>query len=143
MADRITKTQRSLNMTRIRGANTSIEVKVRKYLFHLGYRYRKNYKILPGKPDIYLRKYNTVIFINGCFWHHHKNCRFAYEPKTNIEFWDRKFETNIINDDRNKKELRRMGYHVITVWECKLKENFNNEMNRVIRVLNMNKEIDC
>lgn len=122
-------------MSHIRGANTTIEILVRKYLFGNGFRFRKNDKKLPGKPDVVLQKYKTVIFINGCFWHHHKNCKLAYIPKTNTDFWMNKFERNIRNDKKHSLELRKMGYHVITIWECKLRENFEREMSRVIRLL--------
>ena len=98
MADRITEEQRSWNMGQIKGKDTSIEIIVRKYLFHHGFRYRKNVTTLPGKPDILLPKYKTVIFVNGCFWHHHYGCKLAYIPKTNIEYWIDKFNTNIEND---------------------------------------------
>ena len=91
MADIKSVEQRSRNMSRIKGKDTSIEKKVREYLFKRGFRYRKNYKALPGKPDLYLKKYKTTVFINGCFWHHHKNCKFAYIPKSNVDFWTNKF----------------------------------------------------
>ena len=105
-------------------------------MFGHGFRFRKNDKKLPGKPDVVLKKYKTVIFINGCFWHHHKNCKLAYIPKTNTDFWVNKFAKNIMNDKRHSRELRKMGYHVITVWECLLQKDFKREMNRVIRLLN-------
>ena len=111
-------------MSHIHGTETTLEVKVRKYLFSYGFRYRKNDKKLPGKPDIVLKKYNAVIFINGCFWHHHENCKYAYIPKTNTVFWKNKFEKNMINDKKNSEKLTNMGFQVLTVWECKLKENF-------------------
>lgn len=119
-------------MSHIHGTETTLEVKVRKYLFSYGFRYRKNDKKLPGKPDIVLKKYNAVIFINGCFWHHHENCKYAYIPKTNTVFWKNKFEKNMINDKKNSEKLTNMGFQVLTVWECKLKENFYEEMNMVI-----------
>ncbi|MCF0115816.1 MAG: DNA mismatch endonuclease Vsr, partial [Erysipelotrichaceae bacterium] len=87
MADKFTKDQRSRNMSHIRGKDTSIEVKVRKYLFSKGFRYRKNVKTLPGTPDIVLPKYRTVIFVNGCFWHRHEGCKLATTPSTNESFW--------------------------------------------------------
>ena len=135
MADIKSIEQRSRNMSQIKGKDTSIEKKVRKYLFKRGFRYRKNDKKLPGKPDIVLRKYNAVVFINGCFWHHHKNCKLAYMPKSNVEFWTNKFEKNRKNDRKNSQKLRRIGYHVITVWECKLKKDFNKELKRVMNLL--------
>ena len=132
MADRITEEQRSWNMGQIKGNDTSIEIIVRKYLFHHGFRYRKNVTTLPGKPDILLPKYKTVIFVNGCFWHHHYGCKLAYIPKTNIEYWIDKFNTNIENDIKHEKELKQMGYKVITVWECELKECFEYRMTELM-----------
>ena len=132
MADRITEEQRSWNMGQIKGKDTSIEIIVRKYLFHHGFRYRKNVTTLPGKPDILLPKYKTVIFVNGCFWHHHYGCKLAYIPKTNIEYWIDKFNTNIENDIKHDKELKQMGYKVITVWECELKECFEYRMTELM-----------
>ena len=136
MADRITIKQRSTNMSHIHGTDTSLEIMVRRYLFSQGFRYRKNDKKLPGKPDIVLKKYRTAIFVNGCFWHHHDNCKLAYVPKSNTYYWVKKFERNIANDEEHIKELRKAGYHVITVWECQLKSNFEKEMNSVIVQLN-------
>lgn len=135
MSDRISKEQRSLNMSHIRGTETSLEIMVRKNLFKNGYRFRKNVKHLPGKPDIVLHKYNSVIFVNGCFWHHHSNCKLAYIPKSNTDFWMNKFERNMKNDRKHTRELRKMGYHVITIWECRLKKNFDGEMKRVTGLL--------
>ena len=132
MADRITEEQRSWNMGQIKGKDTSIEIIVRKYLFHHGFRYRKNVTTLPGKPDILLPKYKTVIFVNGCFWHHHYGCKLAYIPKTNIEYWIDKFNTNIENDIKHEKELKQMGYKVITVWDCELKECFEYRMTELM-----------
>lgn len=129
MADRITKEQRSLNMSQIRSKDTSIEIMVRKSLFNNGFRYRKNVSRLPGKPDIVLPKYKTAIFVNGCFFHHHKNCRLAYTPKSNTDYWINKFDRNNVNDIGNKKLLEQLGYHVITVWECEIKNDFENRMN--------------
>ena len=111
-------------MSRIRSKDTSPEVSVRSYLFKRGFRFRKNVKTLPGKPDIVLPKYKAVIFINGCFWHHHENCRLAATPKSRTEFWLTKFEKNISNDKRNCQQLEASGWKVITVWECELKKDF-------------------
>ncbi len=129
--DNLTKEQRHLNMSHIRSKNTSIEVKVRKYLFSKGFRYRINVKTLPGKPDIVLKKYNTVIFINGCFWHRH-GCKLSTMPKTNQEFWLKKFETNVSNDEENYKKLRNEGWNVEILWECELKDDFEMVMNQLI-----------
>ena len=140
--DRLTKDNRSKNMSHIHGTETSLEIIVRKKLFKEGFRYRKNVKELPGKPDIVLKKYKTVIFINGCFWHRHKNCKYATIPKTNTDFWKKKLERNAENDKKHIKELRKMGYHVIIIWGCRIKKDFNKEMNRVCRLLTKNGEIE-
>ena len=132
MADRITKEQRSLNMSHIRSKDTSIEIMVRKSLFNNGFRYRKNVTRLPGKPDIVLPKYKTAIFVNGCFFHRHKNCRLATMPKSNVDYWTSKFDRNIANDIKNKELLEKMGYKVITVWECELKECFEYRMTELM-----------
>ena len=115
------KKTRRYNMTRIKGKNTKPEEQVRKYLFAKGFRYRKNYSVLPGTPDIVLPKYKTVIFVNGCFWHGHKGCRYFVIPKTNTEFWVNKIETNIQRDHNKARQLEELGWRVIVVWECNLK----------------------
>ncbi|MGN1277762.1 MAG: very short patch repair endonuclease [Floccifex sp.] len=132
MTDRISNEHRSWNMSRIKNKNTSIEEKVRKYLYKQGYRYRKNVENLPGKPDIFLAKYNTAIFVNGCFWHHHYKCKLAYVPKSKTDFWINKFEVNIQNDIKHQLELQHMGYNVITIWECELIECFEYRMTKLI-----------
>ena len=134
--DRISADQRSLIMSHIRGKDTSIEIQVRSYLFNAGFRFRKNVRKLPGTPDIVLKKYKTVIFINGCFWHHHKGCKHATIPKTNVDYWENKFQKNIANDNKNKRELRKLGYKVIVVWECELKKNFEKRMGKLIKEIN-------
>lgn len=120
--DNRTPAERHLNMSNIKSADTKPEIIVRKYLFARGLRYRKHVSTLPGKPDLVLRKYNTVIFINGCFWHHH-DCRFFKWPKTNIEYWRTKIDRNVSRDASNKQELLDLGWHVLTVWECQLRQN--------------------
>lgn len=117
------KKTRSYNMSCIKGENTKPEEIVRKYLFSHGFRYRKNDKKLPGTPDIVLPKYNTVIFVNGCFWHGHEGCRCFVIPKTNTEFWVNKIETNRQRDIRNTNDLQALGWKVIIVWECQLKKD--------------------
>ena len=121
MADVHTPEQRSYNMSRIHGKNTKPEELVRKYLFSQGFRYRKNDARLPGKPDIVLPKYKTVIFVNGCFWHGHEGCRYYTIPKTNTEFWVNKVKRNKERDLKVQHELAAMGWHSITIWECELK----------------------
>lgn len=135
MADRITKEHRSWNMSRIRGKDTDIEKMVRSYLFSRGFRFRKNDKRYPGKPDVVLPKYRTVIFVNGCFWHRHEGCKYATTPKTNTEFWMEKFNKNVANDQLHIKQLQDMGWRVITIWECELKNSFEETMNRVEKAI--------
>ena len=108
-------------MSRIKGKNTKPEEIVRKYLFSKGFRYRKNDRRYPGTPDIILPKYNTAIFVNGCFWHGHEGCRYFVVPKTNTEFWINKIQKNIERDRKNTEQLIADGWHIITVWECQLK----------------------
>lgn len=113
------KKKRSAVMAKIRSKDTKPEWIVRRYLFSRGYRYRKNVKGLPGTPDIVLRKYGIVIFIHGCFWHGHEVD--GHIPKNNREFWRKKIERNRRRDERNKEELKKLGWRVMTVWECQLK----------------------
>ncbi len=113
------KKKRSAVMARIKGKDTKPELIVRKYLWHRGYRYRKNLRGLPGTPDIVLRKYDVIIFIHGCFWHGHQSD--GHIPLTNSAFWEKKIKRNKERDERVKQELRRMGWRVMTIWECQLK----------------------
>lgn len=125
MTDRMTKEQRSKNMSHIRSKDTSIELKVRKYLFSLGYRYRVNYKELPGKPDIVFTKEKIAIFIHGCYWHGHNcNSRYAHVSKSNTDYWNTKIQRNQERDKRNIEQLEKDGWKVIVLWECEIKENF-------------------
>jgi len=132
MADVHTPEIRSYNMSRIKGKDTKPEVAVRKYLFSRGFRYRKNVKGMPGRPDIVLRKYNTCIFVNGCFWHKHEGCRYFVWPKSNSEFWHNKIETNASRDKRNYEKLENDGWNVIVIWECEIRQSFNETMNKVL-----------
>ena len=131
MADHISKEHISWNMSQIKGKDTDIEKMVRSYLFSRGFRFRKNDKRYPGKPDIVLPKYKTVIFVNACFWHHHKDCKIATTPKSNTEYGMEKFNRNIENYKRHRSELQEMGWRVITIWECELKNDFDGRMNKV------------
>lgn len=135
MTDRISKEKRSWNMSRIQGKNTKPEVKVRSWLFRRGFRFRKNDARYPGKPDVVLPKYHTAIFVNGCFWHHHEGCPYAYVPKSRTEFWMKKFRTNQVNDKLQRDQLESMGWKVITIWECELKKDFEGVMNRVVKAI--------
>lgn len=123
MPDKHTPTQRSYNMSQIKSKDTKPEIKLRKALFAAGFRYSLNSKKLPGKPDIVLKKYKTVIFVNGCFWHGHQDCRYFVMPKTRTEFWSAKIKGNKERDQRNTVLLQEEGWNVITVWECELKKN--------------------
>lgn len=120
MADRMTREQRHLCMSHIRGKNTSPEMLVRKALFAAGFRFRVNVSSLPGTPDIVLRKYDTAVFVNGCFWHGHKDCRHYVVPKTNVKFWQEKVARNRRRDAAVTLRLQSRGWKVITVWECEL-----------------------
>ena len=122
MADNHTPEERSINMSHIRSKNTKPEEFVRKYLFAHGFRYRKNVSKLPGKPDIVLPKYHTVIFVNGCFWHKHDCQRFVW-PSSNKEYWIPKITANVERDKRNYSALNSNGWRVIIIWECELKKD--------------------
>jgi DNA mismatch endonuclease, patch repair protein len=121
MVDQITPERRSWNMARIHSDNTVPEVKLRSMLHRRGFRFRLHKKDLPGKPDIVLSKYKTVILVHGCFWHGHPNCKEAHIPKTNTSYWHPKIERNIERDKRNEQLLREKGWTVIKIWECEIK----------------------
>ncbi len=123
MADVLTSAQRHLNMSRVRSKDTDIEMQVRRRLHADGFRYRLNVNNLPGKPDIVLPKYKTIVFINGCFWHGHRGCPLFVMPKTNTEFWMQKIQRNISRDLLNYKILMDMNWNVIIVWECALRKS--------------------
>lgn len=135
MSDNLTPEKRSWNMSRIKGKDTKIEVEVRKYLFSKGYRFRKNDKRYPGKPDIVLPKYHVAIFVHGCFWHRHEGCKDATTPKTRTEFWLEKFDKNVKNDQIKQEKLRELGWKVIVIWECELKRSFQETMDKVEKEL--------
>lgn len=126
MADTHSKEVRSMNMSHIRSTNSKPEEKVRKYLFSKGLRYRKNVRTLPGCPDIVLPKYKTVIFVNGCFWHHHDCERFVW-PKSNQEYWYPKINRNVERDTKNYELLSSSGWRVLVIWECELKKKVAEE----------------
>ncbi|MBB3703082.1 very short patch repair endonuclease [Alloprevotella rava] len=134
-------------MSRIRSKNTKPELALRKALFARGFRYRVNDKKLPGKPDIVLPKYKTVIFIHGCFWHGHEDCKYAYIPKTNTRFWIDKITSNAERDKVNAEKLTALGWNVLTVWECEIrhthKQNLTPLIDRVEAeiLVNMTKKI--
>lgn len=119
--DVLTKEQRHRNMSSIRSKNTKPEIYIRQLLFSKGYRYRLHNPNIPGKPDLWLKKYNTAIFINGCYWHRHKNCKFASQPKSNSEFWNKKFDANIRRDHQVRKTLNELNIRYLDIWECTIK----------------------
>ncbi len=122
MTDVHDKEIRSYNMSQIKGKNTKPEMLVRKFLFANGFRYRLNAKDPPGKPDLVLPKYKTVIFINGCFWHGHQGCRYFVIPKTRTDWWLEKINRTRLRDQGNIVHLKALGWNVIIIWECQLKK---------------------
>ena len=135
MADVFSKAKRSEVMSRIKGKNTAPEIAVRSILHRLGFRFRIHSKNLAGKPDVVLPKWKTVIFVHGCFWHRHPGCRYAYTPKTRQDFWLAKFSQNVARDRKVKRVLAKVGWRVITVWECKIAkhERLARNLNSAIR----------
>ena len=122
MVDSISPKHRSWNMSRIRSKNTNPEMIVRSMLHQMGFRFRLHRKDLPGKPDIVLPKYKTVVEVRGCYWHRHDGCKFAYTPKSNTEFWQEKFRRNVERDHMNEEKLKELGWKVIVIWECEVKD---------------------
>ena len=121
MSDVHSPATRSYNMSQIKGKDTKPELLVRQYLHAQGLRYRLHDKALPGKPDLVLPKYKTIVFVHGCFWHKHEGCRYFVVPKTRTDFWMNKIGRNVANDKRQQAELAAAGWKVLTVWECELK----------------------
>jgi DNA mismatch endonuclease, patch repair protein len=126
---------RSWNMSRIRSKNTRPELRVRSIMHRLGYRFRLHGQKLPGTPDLVLARQRTVVFVHGCFWHRHSGCRLAYNPKSRIDFWRAKFEANVRRDRSVRRQLRKVGWRVVTVWECELAdpEKLARRLQRVIK----------
>ena len=122
MTDTITKEQRSKNMAAIHSKDTSPEQYIRKLLFAKGFRYRKNTNRIVGHPDIFLTKYNSAIFIHGCFWHRHSGCKYSYFPQSNTEYWQNKFQNNVTRDEYVKAQLRINGIKCLIIWECTVKK---------------------
>lgn len=136
MTDKFSNEKRSDIMSKIRGKNTSIELKVRSYLHAKGFRFRVNDRRLPGTPDIILPKYRTIIMVNGCFWHGH-GCKYSRIPCSNVDFWTEKIIRNVERDEKVKKELSNLGWSVIVVWECDINSDFENTMGRILARLVM------
>ena len=126
MTDIVSPEKRSANMAAIKAQNTKPEMFIRKSLHHHGFRYALHPTNVPGKPDIFLRKYNTAIFVNGCFWHRHNGCKYAYVPKSNCDFWDKKFKNNIARDITVKTELADRHIKMLVIWECTIKDMLKN-----------------
>lgn len=122
MADIVSPERRSKNMSAIRSKDTKPEIYLRKLLFSQGYRYRVAEKSIPGHPDMFLRKFNAAIFVHGCFWHRHKDCKYAYTPKSRVEFWQKKFDDNVRRDTVVKNELQEKKIKCLIVWECTIKQ---------------------
>lgn len=123
MADVFQKEHRSWIMSRIRGTNTKPEMTVRKLLFSLGFRYRLHYAKLPGKPDIVLPRFKKAIFVHGCFWHGHRECKRSKLPSSNVEFWHTKIGRNVERDRKNIGELTKLGWQVLAIWSCETKQS--------------------
>lgn len=121
MADIVSPERRSKNMSAIRSKDTKPEIYLRKLLFSQGYRYRIAEESIPGHPDMFLRKLNTAIFVHGCFWHRHKDCKYAYTPKSRMEFWQKKFDDNVRRDTVVKNELQKKKIKCLIVWECTIR----------------------
>ncbi|MCK5028138.1 MAG: DNA mismatch endonuclease Vsr [Bacteroidales bacterium] len=135
MTDTHDKETRSYNMSRIKSRNTKPELIIRKFLHANGFRYRLNAKNLPGKPDIVLPKYKTVIFINGCFWHGHENCKYFVVPKTRTEWWLEKINRTKLRDKNAIKLLIQLDWQVITIWECEIKHNCEHKLNKIFDLI--------
>jgi DNA mismatch endonuclease (patch repair protein) len=135
MVDSLSKEKRSWNMSRIRSKDTKPEKIVRSLLHRMGYRFRLHMQDLPGKPDVVLPKYKTVIFVHGCFWHRHPKCKYAYTPKSRIEFLEKKFADNIARFKIVKKELKHLQWNVFVIWECELskQESVVNKLEKYIK----------
>lgn len=139
MTDVMTLEQRSRCMAAIRGKDTKPEILVRKFLFSKGLRYRLNNRKLPGSPDIVLKKYKTVIFVDGCFWHGHEGCKYFRLPKSNTSFWETKITRNIERDKETTQALTALGWKVIRIWECELR----NKSNRKAALNKLLNDITC
>jgi len=132
--DIMSKEKRSWIMSRIKDKNTEPEKRIRSMLHELGYRFRLHRKDLPGRPDVVLPKYKTVIFVHGCFWHRHRGCKYSYQPKSRVEFWKTKFDTNVERDERNTEKLKKLGWRVLIIWECELEQKPEKLIRRLTEI---------
>lgn len=133
MSDTVTPEKRHEIMSRVRYKDTSIEVAVRSWLFTHGIRYRKNCITILGKPDVAIKKYRLAIFVNGCFWHGHEGCRNYRLPKSNQQYWKQKIDMNIARDQYYLEKLKSMGWNVIVVWECEIKKDKEETLDKVLK----------
>jgi DNA mismatch endonuclease, patch repair protein len=133
--DKLTKEHRSWNMSRIRGKNTAPEIAMCSMLHKNGFRFRLQEKNLPGKPDIVLPKFKTAIFVHGCFWHRHENCKYCYTPKSRNEFWNSKFQRTIQRDAEQLQAVSKTGWFPLVIWECEIKDNPANTLRKVMNIL--------
>ena len=140
MADTVDRKTRSRMMSRIRGRDTRPELALRKSLFRMGFRYRIHVGALPGRPDLVLPKHHAVVFVHGCFWHRHRECKFATMPSSNVEFWQQKFARTIERDARTVDELRRTGWRVTVAWECALAKSDKAHVAKAIGTWLMSKK---
>ena len=147
MADIKTREERSRNMSAIKSKNTKPEMYIRKLIFSLGYRYRIHSKSVPGHPDLWLRKHNVAIFVNGCFWHRHNGCKYAYTPKTRKEFWEQKFSNNIQRDADVLNELKAKKIRTLIIWECTINKMMSSDSTQkeitqaIVRFLESKEEV--
>lgn len=137
MSDTMSKSRRSEVMSHIRSKDTSIELLLRRALFRKGLRYRVNYKLLPGKPDIVFTKKRIAIFIHGCFWHGHDcQSRYSHTSQTSTEYWGPKIQNTKLRDARVSKELENCGWTVVTIWECEIKDNLQETIDALLKIIN-------
>lgn len=137
MTDIFPKKKRSQIMASVKSIETKPEILIRKLLFSKGFRFRKNVKSLPGSPDIVLPKHKTIIFVHGCFWHGHKNCKAADKPKSNIKYWINKIDGNTKRDAKRIRQLKKMGWNVIVIWECDIGNILETNSKRQLKILNL------
>jgi len=135
MTDKLSPRHRTWNMSRIRSSNTKPEMLVRSLLHRIGFRFRVHCRNLPGRPDIVLPRYRTVIFVHGCFWHQHAGCTEASRPASNTGYWNSKLKANVRRDGRHRRLLRQKGWRVLHFWECEVEKNPAREVMRIARVL--------
>ena len=140
MADNVTREKRTKIMRSIISKSTKPELVMRKFLFSQGYRYRKNYKKLPGRPDIVFISKKIAIFVHGCFWHQHKNCEITNKPRSNTTFWKEKFSKNLERDKRNQRALKKMGWDPKVIWECEILDTNRKarDLSPILSRLNLN-----